>query len=155
MNTFRFRLQPVLDLRANRQEQAQKKLADSVRALQAEEERLTAMYQELSSYYGEWNEQRKNFTDINDVRIYQRYLGRLERNVKEQMAQIRRQEQVVNGMRAALIQATKDKKIMERLKDKRYQEFLETINKLERNFMDEIASRGAAQARTGGAMIAG
>ena len=141
MNTFRFRLQQLLDFRIDRQIQSQRNLAAALRALAREEELLAAMYRELTSYYDEWNEQRKHFADISDVLIYNRYLGRLERTLKEQLVRIRQQEELVARVRAALIQATKDKKVMERLKEKHYQEFTETINKLEQNFLDEIATR--------------
>jgi flagellar FliJ protein len=141
MNTFRFRLQQLLDFRIERQEKAQRDLAAALRDLEREEERLAVMYRELASSYAEWNQQRKHCADINDVLIYNRYLGRLERTIKTQLARIRQQEQLVVRVRALLLQATKDKKILERLKEKRHQEFVETVNRLEQDFLDEIAAR--------------
>jgi flagellar FliJ protein len=154
MNTFRFNLQPLLNFRAGKETMAQREFARGVAFLRQQEALLEQTYQHLSAQYGEWNRSRMEFTDIADFRMFNHYLGKLEQEIKAQLVRIRQQEAAVDQLRQTLIAATQDKKVMERLKERKNQEFTVEVNRIEQRFLDELAGRAAVTAQAAG-MAAG
>jgi flagellar FliJ protein len=154
MNAFRFRLQQLLNFRASKEERAQREFSRGLALLLRQETLRDEMYRNLSAQYGEWNRGRMTFTDIADFRMYNHYLGRLENEIKAQLARIRQQTVVTEELRQLLLAASRDKKVMERLKERTYQEFTENVNRMEQRFLDELAGRAAATAQAAGMVMA-
>lgn len=76
---------------------------------------------------------------IDDLRMYSDFFGRKREEIKLQKEQIEQLDGVMNEKRADLLEASKDKKVLESLKQKKAEEFKQEMATKERNFLDEIS----------------
>jgi flagellar FliJ protein len=141
MKKFKFKLETVLkvrtrleDLRKRELRQAELRLEEALRQLkrrQAEIAETTAMYQE--------NLQKQRL-DLNLATYYHNYLNKLNQLLVEDYARIDRCNEDLAKARQNLIEATKEKKIVEKLKEKAYEEYKLTELKQETEFLDELGT---------------
>ncbi|HOJ77337.1 MAG TPA: flagellar export protein FliJ [Bacillota bacterium] len=141
MKKFKFKLETVLkvrtrleDLRKRELRQAELRLEEALRQLkrrQAEIAETTAMYQE--------NLQKQRL-DLNLATYYHNYLNKLNQLLVEDYARIDRCNEDLAKARQNLIEATKEKKIVEKLKEKAYEEYKSAELKQETEFLDELGT---------------
>lgn len=142
MKKFTFRLQRVTDVREKREKECQRELGVSQDELRREELRL----QELSE------DSKRNHEGLRSALERRSNAGRLValdswrmRRVKElenQKERAQNQQFEVEKKRKALVQASKAKKILERLKEKRKAEHRKKVQRAEQIFLDEIGHKG-------------
>lgn len=100
--------------------------------LSQEEELLEGTSKEFCNRQGELN-------NIEDIRMYSDFFVRKREEIKGHKEQVDHLEHVASDRREILLDASKDKKVLESLKDKKAKEFMMAIDKKEQEFMDEIA----------------
>ncbi len=76
---------------------------------------------------------------IDDMRMYSDFFSRKREEIKQQKEQIEQLDQVMNEKKSDLMEASKDKKVLESLKEKKAAEFRLDMAIRERNFLDEIS----------------
>jgi|SRR5450631_60883 len=76
---------------------------------------------------------------IEELRMYTDFFARKREEIKNRKEQVDHLGQVMNERRENLLDATKDKKVLESLKEKKAQEFKLAMDQKEQAFMDEIA----------------
>jgi flagellar FliJ protein len=76
---------------------------------------------------------------IDEIRMYSDFFARKREEIKLQKEKIEQLDQVVNEKRIDLMEASKDKKVLESLKEKKAEEFRHEMVVKERNFLDEIS----------------
>ena len=76
---------------------------------------------------------------IEDIRMYSDFFVRKREEIKDHKEQVDHLGHVVSDRREILLDASKDKKVLESLKDKKAKEFKMAMDKKEQEFMDEIA----------------
>lgn len=141
MKKFKFKLETVLkvrtrleDLRKRELRQAELRLEEALRQLkrrQAEIAETTAMYQE--------NLQKQRL-DLNLATYYHNYLTKLNQLLAEDYVRIERCNEDLAKARQNLIEAIKEKKIVEKLKEKAYEEYKSAELKQETEFLDELGT---------------
>ncbi|HOV14486.1 MAG TPA: flagellar export protein FliJ [Spirochaetota bacterium] len=77
--------------------------------------------------------------DINYFHQHERYVRSLELKIEQNKAKIREYEPGIKKLQDELIEATKEKKIMEKLKEKDYEKYKDEKNKYDTKVIDEIA----------------
>lgn len=87
----------------------------------------------------EFNRTQQELVCIDDVRMYADFFSRKREEIKQQKEQIENLDQVMNEKRFDLMEASKDKKVLESLKEKKNAEFKQMMATRERNFLDEIS----------------
>ena len=138
---FKFRLEPLITIRDNELKECQAELAKAYNALRILEEAL----QELDRQLAEGVETARNLIQAGQTVNVEHLLGlrRQEMFLRAQQNDLTQKMQMVNEeiekRRAAVIAANKQLKIVEKLKEKRYEKYLEEENKKEIKIMDEIA----------------
>ena len=141
MNIFRFRLQQLLNFRIRKEDSLKRDMAEARQLLYNEELRLQGLRDELVAFYREWEEQQKRSHSIEDFRVYHDYQARLQLSMDQQRQKIADQEKVVEEVRNNLVAASKDKRVLERLKDRKHQEYVKAADKEEQGFLDHIGTR--------------
>ena len=76
---------------------------------------------------------------IDDMRMYSDFFARKREEIKQQRFLIEVLDQVANEKRSDLMEASKEKKVLESLKEKKAADFRQNMATRERNFLDEIS----------------
>jgi flagellar FliJ protein len=141
MPKFQFRLQNYLELREKLEEQS--KLEYGHAAAKAEQERhreaeLKAQKQAaLNEYRAKASE---GSLKPHELERYTSYLRRMDEAIARQHEKVLRAEAKAEEKRLALVEAMKERKALEVLRDKRYSEYQREAQLAEQKVIDEIVS---------------
>ena len=134
-----FKLESVLQHRKHIEEKYQRELAETLHALEVENETLARL--KLSRDQIKSNLEQRLTEDINAAEMlhFNKYLDRLSFDISIQKKRVVEAEEKLEQKRLELTEAVKRRKIMDKLKDKDLATEFERIQKTEQNFMNEIA----------------
>ncbi|MCL2005508.1 MAG: flagellar export protein FliJ [Planctomycetaceae bacterium] len=138
---FTFRLEPLITLRDNALKERQADLAKAYEARQILETDIKKLDQQLSEGRESARTlmqegQKINVDYLLGFRRQEMFLLANQDELKEKMAII---DEEIEVRRAAVAEANKELKIVEKLKEQRFEKYLEEQNKSEMKAMDEIA----------------
>ncbi len=154
MTTLQFTLQPALTHKKRLEEICQMELAEievtyeqerRVLDLLAQTERLG--YQELQT------QQEPGELDIGLINIYMYDLQTLQRRIEEQLALLEIIAENSRLKREELIEVSKDKKALEKLKEKHLKDIAQTMTRAENKVMEDIATSQFHRRKVGQALI--
>lgn len=153
MRRFDFRFQRVLDLKESVEEARKAALGEVTAVLNRERELLARMRQSRRQYQQAGNNLPKSRLHPPLLGLNASYLLRLEREIGEQLGHIRRVEAMVEDRRQKLMEATKERRVFEILKEKAWDTHQREAKRQERIQLDEIgeqlyARRGSEGAET-------
>lgn len=139
---FKYDLQSVLKVRAIKEIKEQEKFAEKQRVFMTEKEKEEAIHQ---NKLGKEDELRGVFKKgpISDFsRVLQRkaHLDVLKDDLDKQVEMVIEASKILEEQRARLVQSMKDKKIMEKHKERKLGEYNKLMLDLETKFLDEIAT---------------
>jgi len=141
MKKRRFKqLDTVLRYRKLLEDQKNAALAEAVRIHQHELEQLKSIGKLREKYTEELQEKQTKGVSINEVRLYIPYLKSLEQREQTQMEITDKASQKETLARQELIEASKQYKIIEKLRDNSQQEYEEELRIAEQKFLDDIAA---------------
>ncbi len=138
---FRFRLESVLNYRRTIEENLLKELSELRRQLSLEEDRLKMMIFEKDRHINDLGSLQKGGVtlQIEDIKLYLLYLNGLEIKIKNQGDIIKKCRERVDKKLVEVIDAMKNRKILEVIKERGYREYTREINLKEQRLLDEIA----------------
>jgi flagellar FliJ protein len=138
---FHFRLESVLNYRRTIEENLLKELSELRRQLSLEEDMLKEMIFEKDRHINELGSlQGGEITlKIEDIKLYFAYLNGLELKIKKQVDVIEKCQERANKKLAEVVDAMKNRKILEVIKERGYREYTREINLKEQRLLDEIA----------------
>ncbi len=139
MAKFIFKLQSVLNLRKQKEDNIKNELGIAIQRLEQEKRRLSELENTLDATVREFNEKTRK-TTVHELIEYNEYLSLLNSRIKSQKDNVNNAAQYVDKVREELVKAVKDRKILEKLKERHYEEFLLKQKKLEQKTNDEIVS---------------
>ncbi len=141
MKGFRFRLEPVLAIRRHREEVIQRQLAESQRALEADRQALASTSTALERRVGEFNRRLQPGTlDMELVGLESKYLPFLKTELEDRTYRVQQQQERVAAEIEDLLQASRDKKALEKLEEKLRAGFLSEASRKDQNAAEEMAS---------------
>lgn len=140
MDTFTFRLQPVLDHRRRLEDQAKQEFARAKSHELRARETLTNMECAFGEGQYEMAEATQNDIDLAEVSACQRYLDRLKTAMLNQSDLVTTLHVASEEKRTGVVDGMKARKIVERLKERQYEQFKIDINRLEQKQTDELAT---------------
>jgi|YelNatPaOPRAMG01_1025707.scaffolds.fasta_scaffold14229_4 flagellar FliJ protein len=136
---FRFEFQSILDQRVAMEEKRQMELAEALNTLQREREKLVYIKKEKDNMIKEYYRlSGKAVPGIVPNLISEAIRAKREEE-RGQEEVCRNCEKEVNKRRQALIEASRQKKVMEKLKEKKLAEYLEMMRQKETKELDEAA----------------
>ncbi len=134
-----FRLQRVLDVRRLIEKEKEKELSTARLKLQQEQSVLHQIEGRKDTFV-----EKMNACMIQNVRQlsgYYHYLNMLMSSIEEQLSVLHKTERLVENKRQKLLQATKNRKILDRLKERHQQEIRLLDEAKQQAFLDELARR--------------
>ena len=142
MKQFEFRLQKVMETTITREELKKRELAKALVVLAQNESLLESMLERLEEQIEEYNTRKlKPSMTASDLLNFSHYTEKLLTDIQHQKRTIEDLAEKVRQHREKLIEITKDKKILERLKEKRYEEYRKKLRSMEQKFIDELSVR--------------
>lgn len=143
MAGFKFRLQKILEHR----ETLENIKKGEFGKIQTELNRQRQVLEEIKIKRTEiLNEKAsKTHTTVYELQIYNSFIIDLDRQMVRQIEKIEQVKKEVDKAREELIDATKDKKIIEKLKLRDYQEFLYEEKKEEEKITDQFVSYSSSK----------
>ena len=143
MKAFSYSLEKVLRLRKHNEDEAKIELGRAISVLADLEQKLFALIGETA------RAQREQFNPENtatQIQQYMFYLIRLD-NIKEQLLKdITVAEMKVEEAREAFLEASRERKVLDKLKEKRHKEYRKEVLAEETKELDDIST--AAQSRS-------
>ncbi|HHX64370.1 MAG TPA: flagellar export protein FliJ [Chloroflexi bacterium] len=134
-----FSLQPVLSYRESLVDMRTRELAHLERQRREAQERLDVLRRAQRETWAVLQDRRVGRVNMTEIQLYMRYLDRLRGAIHEVRAHLADLDRRIEAKRHELLKAVEDKKIMEKLRDKARQRFLETLERNDADFQDEMA----------------
>lgn len=139
MAKFSFRLQPVLNVRIQQEDNLKNELGKAVRRLETEKRQLWHLEDALDDHVKEFNEKTKK-TTVYSLIEFNEYLSLLNSKIKLQKENVNIATQNVDIVREQLVEAVKERQILDKFKEKKLDEYAQEQKRLEQKTNDEIVT---------------
>ena len=148
MAKFNFRLQAVLNVKTQQENNLKNELGKAIQKLETEKQKLVVLENALNDLDTEFNEKTKKAT-VKKLIEYNDYRSLLTAKIKLQKERVNCEAQNVDKVREELVKAVKERKILDKLKEKKKEEYLLEQKQLEQKTNDEIVSYNHNESRPG------
>lgn len=140
MAKFVFRLQNVLNIKANLESQARSNFAMAQARLNEEEAILEGMFQTKKALEDHYRELAEGTLNVKELLEARRAIDFQKELIAEQIQNLQRAEKNLEIARARLNEAMKERKTYEKLRERAFEEFLAEMNEEEKKEIDELVS---------------
>lgn len=145
MAKFVFKLEPLLKARKRAEERHQLVVAGVERERLVLEEKLRRRQDEIGRSKETWRGSLVGRIDIASLRLQAASALGSVRQAQQLVLQLAGVHQRLETARGALIEATKARRAIERLKERRFERWKADLEKAETARLDELATNGAAR----------
>ncbi len=140
MHKFGFRLESVLKLKTQVEDNAKNNLARAARELENQKNHLNELEHTKDESAKKLTTAVDKGIPVYQVKNYNNFFGLMKNKIINQKENVNNAQNDVDINREALVKAVQERKILEKLKEKKYQEFLIEQNKAEQLLIDELNS---------------
>lgn len=137
---FVFRLQKALEYRIEEEEKFKKEFLLKKNTLDLEKEKLHLAELEIVNTIHKFNDLRKGTLNALSLKNYESYLKKIKDNKLKQEKVVENWKRIVEEAKEVFIEARKEKKILEKLKEKKYEIYKQDELKKEQKFVDELSN---------------
>ncbi len=149
MKRFAFTLQPVLDQRKRIEEEKQQITAARQRDLDAAESELRRLNAEFKHCSDLLREQHRAL-DAESLRRHYAHIQFLDRCIVAQIQVVAERRVALDRARAELLAASKERKAVDTLKERRYEAHVAEERRIEQNELDDGNARRYGRSAAGG-----
>ena len=111
------------------------------RELESEKQALLSCQQEKARYEEELAEKESREVNLQESVLYRDYLRGMRKKIKELKNRVATKKVELDNKQEELLAATKNRKVLEKVKEKHAREFMHELEKRERRFVDEVGIR--------------
>lgn len=140
MKKFKFRYESVLKMRMDKEEDLKNELAKKIKERQELLDKLEKMKTRFLEYSNWIQEQLISESHEFDLRAINDGKKYYRNNINEYQYQIQKKEKEIEAVKAKLVEAMKERKVMDKLKEKEFQNYIEEINKQDTKLIEEIVN---------------
>ena len=149
MKRFNFRLQPVLDHRKRIEDQKQLVVAARARSLDEAERELARLNEEFRKHSAMLRDGHKKL-ETRDLQCIYAHLQFLDRCIVAQIRIVAERRVALDRARTELLEASKEKKIVEKLKERRREGYVLEEQRVEQKELDDGNARRYGRVQLGG-----
>ena len=149
MAKFKFKLQPILNLKFQIEDNLKNKLGKAMAELERQKLALSRMEHKKEQTIQEFREKSSRRITVRKLMEYNTYIAFLNEKIILQKENVNFARNNVDKIRGELIKAVQERKILDKLKEKKYELFLEEQLKDEQKLNDEIVSYRHSNKLTG------
>ena len=140
MAKFAYRMQSILNIQYQLENQAKMELGRAQMWLLEEEEKLQVLIDRKEAYLEEGRRMRSDALSVNDLRDNRNAMLILDEMIEVQRGQVALAEKAVEAARLKLQEIMQERKMHERLKEKAFDQFVKEENAAEGKAVDELTS---------------
>ena len=141
MKRFKFRLQRVMDAKLSEERLRQRELGEALAYLQEQEAKLTQLEEELAEEERQQRERIKGAMRAGDALLQHSWYRELRTRIRQQGEELNKAAVKVEESRQRLVEVSKDKKVLERLKEKRQEEHRKATLTETQAMLDDVGAR--------------
>lgn len=136
---FKFKLQSVLEYRRNVEERVQGEFSEFKRYLEEQKAILSALVKERKAFMEDLRSMQRGSIRADDIAALVAYVEVIREKETAQMEVIRKAQDDLEKKRLELIDAVKNRKVMESLREKHEEEYRKHLRETEQKHSDEMA----------------
>ena len=140
MAKFTYRMQNILDIKYKLEESAKQEYADAVGILAIEEERLNQLQKRKYGYYLDYNNAIKGRLDFVQIDECGNAMDIMDEMIATQNLVVKEKSKDVEKARNKLNTVMQERKMHEKLKENKFEEFKQEINAAEAKETDQVVS---------------
>lgn len=140
MSNFKYELENVLNVREKLENIKQKEYAESLEMLKQQKQVKKQINESLISSRHVFKSAISDYIDPKKIKLQQNHHMLLENQYTIATDKVEKAKDKTEKQRRELLNAMKNKKTLEILKEKRFEQFLEEEKKAEQQIVDEIVS---------------
>lgn len=140
MAKFKYRMQSILNIKCQLENQAKMDLGRAQVKLMEEEETLKSFIDRKEAYLEEGRQMRSKMLNVNDLKDNSYAMKTMDEMISRQKEQVARAEEEVEAARVKLQEVMQERKMHERLKEKALEQFMREENAAEFKAVDELTS---------------
>jgi flagellar FliJ protein len=141
MPRYQSKLEAVLRQRKRREEEVQEKFIEMKRDLSRAEDQLLHLHKEFEAALKELAEEQVKGIAPGELDLYYRFIKQQYDRLEERRKVVRQLSDQCEKKRQDLLEATREKKVVEKIEEKRKDVYLKDLEKKERDLLDELAGR--------------
>ena len=142
MKKFQFRLQTLLDIRISKEHAIKAELAMLI-AKQNEEIAMQEDYRKkVKEHYNKLSKKMRDGTfSYNEALMCERFAYNAQKAIDLSKKRVEQMQPEIDRVRQKLMQASKERKVVERLKEKKYEEYMYQFNREMGKELDDLNQR--------------
>lgn len=142
MKKFEFRLQTLLDLRISKEHAIKAELAKLIARQNAEIALQEDYKRRVREYYARLSANMRQGTfSYSEALMCERFAYNAEKVIELSQKRVEQMQPEIEKVRQRLIQASKERKVVERLKEKKYEEYMYQYNREMGKELDDLNQR--------------
>ena len=140
MAKFIYRMQNILDIKLKLEEAAKQEYANARHALNVEEDKLAALHKRKQEYHLIYLEALKGKLDLLEIAECENAMDVMDDLIAAQEENVRKASKELEKARHKLNTVMQERKMHEKLKEQKFDEFVTELNAQESKETDEVAS---------------
>jgi flagellar protein FliJ len=140
MAKFIFKLQPLLNIKEQMEEQLKNELGKAIQKLEAEKQVYRKLEEQREECIFNAGSEASQGVRVDKLKDYSSYITFLKKKMEKQKENINLVQKNVDNYREQLIRVVQEKEMLEKLKEKKYREFLDEQQELEQKLIDEVVN---------------
>lgn len=139
MKKFQYKFQKILEYKGKIEKIQIREFSKVKKEYEEEKEKLN----EFIEYKNRISKDRDKLiehTTIEDLKLFSSYINIINRRINRQKSVVNNKQKEFNKAQIKLVNATQERKIMEKIKDRDYDEYLYLVKKEEERHNDQIVS---------------
>ena len=140
MAKFTYRMQGILNIQYQLENQAKMELGRAQKRLMEEEEKLQELFDRKEAYLEEGRRMRSDAVHVDELRDNRNAVLIMDEMIEVQKGQVALAEKEVEAARLKLQAIMQDRKMHEKLKEKAFEQFMYEENVAEGKAVDELTS---------------
>lgn len=145
MRKFKFKLQTPLKVRQLIEQTNKQKLSQAIALKKREEQDLNKLQEADLMVRAQLDSHLADFINSADLTFFHEYLTDLGFRIKRQREKVQEAEKLYELARLAFIASRKERKVLERVKEKKFELYLIDANREEQKISDEMAILNACR----------
>lgn len=139
MKAFEFRLQTKLDITERQEDIARVEVAERQKAYQSAVDKLESLIQHMEDLHGMLRQKNNGSLPVQEVIAVKEYQGVLKERISYQRKVVKQAESELEEAQQVLLEIMKERKTLDRLREREYFEYLCEVMRQEQNQIDEVA----------------
>lgn len=141
---FRFRFDVILSYKEKREEEAKQVMGEAVTQMELEKEKLLSLKNQHSVAINKWNQNLGEQQRIHEMQLKSNQIQWLMDMIELQKIALLKAEEHVEKCRLQLVEAKKEMRKFEKIKEKDYEHYRAEEKKLEASQIDQFVSHRSA-----------